>query len=115
MQSKDNSSPAQYLTGETWLNIPQLHSAIYSQTNGGGASTILSRKTKPEKASYHELLIAIWNIKSSLENMTVKDENHKPYPVLHLFMLIDGYSSFPCRAYIIVPACFPLDIPNDSH
>ncbi len=50
-----------------------------------------SKKTKPDKATFHELFIALWKIKSRLENVSVKDEKRKPSPVMHFLMMIEGY------------------------
>jgi hypothetical protein len=52
---------------------------------------MISKKIKPEKSSFQELFVATWKIKFSLENVSVKDENRKSYPVLHLYMSIEGY------------------------
>jgi hypothetical protein len=58
---------------------------------GGEISANKSKKTKPDKASFQELFIAIWKIKSQLENVSVRDENRKPCPVMHLLALTEGY------------------------
>ena len=58
---------------------------------GGGVSANQSKKIKPEKATYRELFIALWKIKSQLENISVKDAKRRPYPVMHLFMMTEGY------------------------
>ena len=58
---------------------------------GGEVSANQSKKTKPEKANFRELFIALWKIKSQLENVSVRDGKRKPCPVVHLFMMIEGY------------------------
>ena len=58
---------------------------------GGGVSANQSKKIKPEKATYRELFVALWKIKSQLENISVRDAKRKPCPVMHLFMMIEGY------------------------
>ena len=58
---------------------------------GGGVSANQSKKIKPEKATYRELFVALWKIKSQLENTSVKDAKRRPYPVMHLFMMTEGY------------------------
>jgi hypothetical protein len=52
---------------------------------------VLSRKIKPDKASFQERFIVTWKINSVLKNVRFKDENSTPYPVLYLFMSIEGY------------------------
>jgi hypothetical protein len=44
---------------------------------GGGASTILSNKIKAEKAMTQEKFVACWQIKSTLVNVSVKDDDRK--------------------------------------
>ena len=58
---------------------------------GGEVSINQSKKTKPDKATFRELSIALWKIKTHLENVRVRDENCKLYPVVHLFMMIGEY------------------------
>jgi len=58
---------------------------------GGGVSANQSKKIKPEKATYRDLFVALWKIKSQLENISVKDAKRRPYPVMHLFMMTEGY------------------------
>ena len=58
---------------------------------GGGVSANQSKKIKPEKATYRELFVALWKIKSQLENVSVRDGKRKPCPVMHLLMMIEGY------------------------
>ncbi len=44
---------------------------------GGEVSANQSKKTKPDKATFRELFIAVWKIKAQLENVSVRDENCK--------------------------------------
>ena len=67
--------------------------AIYSQMKRGEVCENQSKNTKPDKATLQEPFIALWKIKSQLENVSVRDENRKLYPVMHLFMMIEGYFS----------------------
>jgi hypothetical protein len=57
---------------------------------GGGASTMLSKKIKAEKATPQDTFVACWHIKSTLVNVSVKDDDRKNHPVSHLLILLAG-------------------------
>ena len=58
---------------------------------GLGASTILSKKIKAEKATIQETFVVFWQIKSTLENVSVKDDARQNHPVSNLFILTESY------------------------
>ena len=58
---------------------------------GGGASAMLSKKIKAEKATTKETFVACWIIKSTLANVSVKDDDRKKFPVADFFSQVDCY------------------------
>ncbi len=60
---------------------------------GGGAFAMLSRKIKAEKATAQEIFVACWLIKSTLANVSVKDDDRKNYPVADFLSQVECYMS----------------------
>jgi hypothetical protein len=58
---------------------------------GGGASAMLSKKIKAEKATIQETFVVFWQIKSTLENVSVKDDDRKNYLVSNLLSSTECY------------------------
>ena len=58
---------------------------------GGGASAMLSRKIKAEKATVQETFVVCWQIKSTLVNVSVKDNDSKNHPVADLLSSTECY------------------------
>jgi hypothetical protein len=58
---------------------------------GLGASTMLSKKIKAEKATIQETFVVFWQIKSTLENVSVKDDDRQNHPVSNLYIFTESY------------------------
>ncbi len=59
---------------------------------GAGASTMLSKKIKTEKATPQETFMACLHIKSTLVNVpSVNDDDHKNHPVSKMLIRLEGY------------------------
>ena len=55
------------------MNRESLLLRYYALMKELGASTMLSKKIKAEKATIQETFVVFWQIKSTLENVSVKD------------------------------------------
>ena len=52
---------------------------------------MLSKKIKAEKATIQETFVACWQIKSTLVNVSVKDDDRKNYPVSDWLISMECY------------------------